>query len=52
MAEKPIGLVSSAASANLLKDRRKVAVPTPFGDAEMLLGRIGGREAAVQLRYG
>jgi 5'-methylthioadenosine phosphorylase len=52
MTVKPIGLVSSAASEKLLTDRRRMAVPTPFGEAEMWLGHIGGREAAVVLRYG
>lgn len=52
MTTPPIGLVSSAASDKLLKDRRLAKVPTPFGDAEMWLGHIGGREAAVVLRYG
>ena len=48
----PIGLISSAASARLLQDRREVQVATPWGPASILTGRIGGREAAVVLRYG
>lgn len=52
MTDKPVGLISSAASPALLKDRRTQSVPTPFGPAEMLLGRIGTRDAAVLLRYG
>lgn len=48
----PIGLISSAASDRLLTDRRRETVPTPFGDAQIQLGRIGGHEAAVVLRYG
>lgn len=52
MSKAPIGLITSAASENLLKDRRVEVVSTPWGDASILLGTIGGREAAVQLRYG
>ncbi|HTJ56076.1 MAG TPA: MTAP family purine nucleoside phosphorylase [Devosiaceae bacterium] len=47
-----IGLISSAASETLLQDRRPAHVATPWGEAAVLLGRIGGREAAVILRYG
>lgn len=52
MSAKPVGLISSAASEKLLKDRKRAMVPTPFGAAEMWLGTIGGRDAAVLLRYG
>jgi 5'-methylthioadenosine phosphorylase len=52
MSERPIGLISSAASERLLTDRRAERVATPFGEAELLTGRIGGREAVVLLRYG
>ncbi|WP_353476155.1 MTAP family purine nucleoside phosphorylase (plasmid) [Salipiger sp. H15] len=52
MTDAPIGLITSAASENLLHDRRSHIVPTPFGAAEVLTGTIGGREAAVLLRYG
>lgn len=52
MPDAPIGLLTSAASERLLQDRREQAVPTPFGDAAVLTGRIGGRDAAVVLRYG
>ena len=48
----PVGLISSAASARLLTDRREQQVPTPWGAASVLTGLIGGREAAVVLRYG
>ena len=48
----PVGLISSAASQRLLSDRREVQVPTPWGAASVLTGRIGEREAAVVLRYG
>ncbi|MFO1191016.1 MAG: MTAP family purine nucleoside phosphorylase [Rhodoferax sp.] len=51
-ARAPIGLISSAASGRLLQDRREQQVPTPWGPASVLTGRIGGREAAVVLRYG
>jgi len=52
MTQAPVGLITSAASENLLTDRRTEIVSTPWGDATILLGRIGGREAAVNLRYG
>lgn len=52
MTQTPIGLISSAASPTLLKDRRTEAVPTPWGAAEVLSGTIGGVPAAVVLRYG
>ena len=52
MTQAPVGLITSAASENLLTDRRVEIVSTPWGDATILLGRIGGREAAVNLRYG
>lgn len=52
MTDKPIGLITSAASEALLQDRRTEMVPTPWGEAEVLLGKIGGRDAAVILRYG
>jgi 5'-methylthioadenosine phosphorylase len=48
----PVGLISSAASERLLTDRREERVSTPWGTASVLTGRIGGREAAVVLRYG
>ena len=48
----PVGLISSAASQRLLRDRREVQVPTPWGAATVFTGRIGEREAAVVLRYG
>lgn len=50
--QPPVGLISSAASERLLTDRREEQVATPWGTASVLLGRIGGREAAVVLRYG
>ena len=52
MSEAPVGLLTSAASEKLLADRRVQNVPTPWGDAQAITGRIGGREAAVVLRYG
>lgn len=52
MSEAPIGLITSAASENLLKDRKAERVDTPWGDAPVLTGRIGGRDVAVILRYG
>jgi len=51
-ARPPVGLISSAASERLLTDRREEEVRTPWGVARVLTGRIGGREAAVVLRYG
>ncbi len=51
-ARAPVGLISSAASNRLLEDRREEQVATPWGTAPVLTGRIGGREAAVVLRYG
>ncbi|WP_137179478.1 MTAP family purine nucleoside phosphorylase [Roseomonas sp. AR75] len=52
MSDAPIGLITSAASETLLQDRREHRVATPFGEASILTGRIGGHEAAVLLRYG
>jgi 5'-methylthioadenosine phosphorylase len=52
MPNSPIGLLTSAATETLLHNRREAKVPTPWGDASVLLGSIGGREAAVILRYG
>lgn len=52
MSSSPIGLITSAASEKLLTGRRLEKVPTPFGSADILLGQIGGHEAAVLLRYG
>lgn len=51
-ARAPVGLISSAASQRLLEDRREQQVETPWGVASVWTGRIGGREAAVVLRYG
>lgn len=48
----PVGLITSAASERMLTDRREELVPTPWGAAPVLTGRIAGREAAVVLRYG
>ena len=48
----PVGLITSAASERLLTDRREKMVSTPWGEASVLTGRIGEREAAVILRYG
>ena len=48
----PVGLITSAASDRLLTDRREQMVSTPWGEASVLTGRIGEREAAVILRYG
>lgn len=48
----PVGLITSAASERLLTDRAEQRVTTPWGDASVLTGRIGGRNAAVVLRYG
>lgn len=52
MSSSPIGLITSAASEKLLTGRRLEKVPTPFGMADILLGQIGGHDAAVLLRYG
>jgi len=52
MTKAAIGLISSAASENLLKDRRMEAVATPWGEARVLLGTIAGRDVATILRYG
>ncbi|WJR65821.1 MTAP family purine nucleoside phosphorylase [Neorhizobium sp. CSC1952] len=52
MTDAPVGLITSAASDNLLKDRRLETVSTPWGEAPVLIGSIGGRQAAVILRYG
>ena len=48
----PVGLISSAASERLLQDRREQQVATPWGTACVYTGSIGGRAAAVVLRYG
>jgi 5'-methylthioadenosine phosphorylase len=50
--QAPVGLISSAASERLLTDRHEERVKTPWGTASVLVGRIGGRDAAVVLRYG
>ena len=52
MSSGPVGLITSAASEKLLRDRRTRSVPTPFGAAEIVTGRIGASDAAVVLRYG
>ena len=52
MPQSPIGLITSAASERMLTERRAVTVTTPWGDTNVLTGRIGGREVAVVLRYG
>ena len=52
MPNSPIGLISSAASEKFLTGRKSVSVPTPWGHADVLTGRIGGCDAAVVLRYG
>ena len=52
MTSTPLGLITSAASENLLKERRREIVSTPFGEAEVWLGTISGRQSAVILRYG
>ncbi|MEI5682569.1 MTAP family purine nucleoside phosphorylase [Mesorhizobium sp. CGMCC 1.15528] len=52
MREAPVGLITSAASEELLKDRRAETVSTPWGNAPVLTGTIGGREVVVILRYG
>jgi 5'-methylthioadenosine phosphorylase len=52
MSKNVVGLISSAASERLLSERKVASVPTPWGHADVLTGRIGGREAAVVLRYG
>lgn len=50
--QAPVGLISSAASERLLTDRREEKVKTPWGTTSVLVGRIGGRDAVVVLRYG
>ena len=52
MPQSPIGLITSAASERMLTERRAATVATPWGDANILTGRIGAREVAVVLRYG
>lgn len=52
MTSAPIGLITSAASDKLVADRRIEQVATPFGAADVALGRIAGREVAIVLRYG
>ena len=52
MSNQVVGLISSAASEGLLTGRKAVSVPTPWGPAQVWTGRVGGREAAVVLRYG
>jgi 5'-methylthioadenosine phosphorylase len=52
MNTRPVGLITSAASDKLLTDRRELKVATPFGVATVFTGKIGGRDAAVVLRYG
>lgn len=48
----PVGLISSAVTDRILADRKPLSVPTPWGHAAVVSGRIAGREAAVVLRYG
>ena len=48
----PVGLITSAASERLLTERRSQQIATPWGTADVWTGQIGGREAAVVLRYG
>src|SRR4030095_10488686 len=52
MPTHPIGLITSAASERLLTERRSEAVSTPWGEANVLTGKIGGTDAVVVLRYG
>lgn len=52
MTTPPIGLISSAATETLVDDRRTESVPTPWGDAQVVLGRVAGCETAIILRYG
>ncbi len=52
MTSQPVGLITSAASETLVRDRRAQAVSTPFGTAEIVTGRIGTRDVAIVLRYG
>jgi len=52
VSQAPIGLLTSAATERLLQNRRAQQVATPWGEASVLLGSIGGAEAAVILRYG
>ncbi|HBY96758.1 MAG: hypothetical protein M5U01_35710 [Ardenticatenaceae bacterium] len=48
----PIGMITSRVSDHLVVDLHPEHVPTPFGTAEVLLGRMGGQEAACINRYG
>jgi len=52
MPAHPIGLITSAASERLLTERRSEVVSTPWGEANVLTGKIGGTDAVVVLRYG
>lgn len=52
MTAAPIGLITSAASDKLVAERREITVATPFGEAEIVTGRIAGLEVAIVLRYG
>ncbi len=52
MSRPTIGLISSAASEKLLLGRKSLSVPTPWGHADVLTGRIADHDVAVVLRYG
>ncbi|MBL8696806.1 MAG: MTAP family purine nucleoside phosphorylase [Alphaproteobacteria bacterium] len=49
---EPIGLITSAASDQLVAGRAMTKVDTPFGSADIVTGRIAGRAVAIVLRYG
>ena len=48
----PVGLITSAASETLVTDRNTISVPTPWGHAPVLTGKVGEQDVAVILRYG
>lgn len=48
----PFGIITSHMSESLLEHRKAVKVPTPWGDANLYTGQIGGINSVVFLRYG
>jgi 5'-methylthioadenosine phosphorylase len=52
MPEVDVAVITSRGSDRILKDSSPLSVATPFGDAEVAIGHIAGRRAAVLERYG
>ena len=49
---EPIGLITSRVTERLVQELQTETVATPFGPADLLLGRIGARDVACINRYG